>query len=217
MSNQQFINTGSTANDNTGDPLRTAFVKTEDNFNDIYSQIQKKFPYTASAAEVTQVVGENGADTVFGVTGSLSVTNAVSASIVKTGGVIEFTGGNNNKIVFDTESIDIYVDNARYINIDGGNNKLIINPDSQDIDTLIYGTNGSFPVLTVNAGLDRVGINTQAPSKDFTVSGELRANRYFGDDLPTSDPGVSGQFFVTSSEYFNGPPPYINVLCVSLG
>ena len=34
---QQQINIGTTANDGTGDPLRTAFDKTNDNFNEIYA------------------------------------------------------------------------------------------------------------------------------------------------------------------------------------
>ncbi len=33
---KQTINIGVAANDNTGDPLRTAFTKINDNFDDIY-------------------------------------------------------------------------------------------------------------------------------------------------------------------------------------
>ena len=33
---QQTINIGTTANDGTGDPLRTAFDKINDNFDEIY-------------------------------------------------------------------------------------------------------------------------------------------------------------------------------------
>ena len=35
---QQIINTGSTANDGTGDALRDAFIKTNDNFTELYSE-----------------------------------------------------------------------------------------------------------------------------------------------------------------------------------
>ena len=34
---KQTINIGTTANDGTGDPLRTAFDKTNDNFNELYA------------------------------------------------------------------------------------------------------------------------------------------------------------------------------------
>lgn len=36
---QQFINIGSTPNDSTGDPLRTAFDKINQNFNEVYSNV----------------------------------------------------------------------------------------------------------------------------------------------------------------------------------
>lgn len=35
---QQVVNIGSSANDGTGDPLRTAFTKINDNFNEIYGK-----------------------------------------------------------------------------------------------------------------------------------------------------------------------------------
>ena len=34
---KQIVNLGSSANDGTGDPLRTAFDKINDNFNELYS------------------------------------------------------------------------------------------------------------------------------------------------------------------------------------
>ena len=34
---QQIINTGAVANDGTGDPLRTAFTETNNNFTEIYT------------------------------------------------------------------------------------------------------------------------------------------------------------------------------------
>jgi hypothetical protein len=34
---QQIIDVGSTANDGTGDPIRTAFEKTNDNFTELYN------------------------------------------------------------------------------------------------------------------------------------------------------------------------------------
>lgn len=34
---QQIIDVGTTANDGSGDPLRTAFIKTNDNFTELYN------------------------------------------------------------------------------------------------------------------------------------------------------------------------------------
>lgn len=62
---QQIINTGSVANDGAGDPLRTAFTKTNDNFTDLYNTVTPisgsvfKIP-SLSTTEIANVVAENG-------------------------------------------------------------------------------------------------------------------------------------------------------------
>ena len=48
---QQTINIGTTANDGTGDPLRTAFDKVNDNFTELYND---------DAGDVNQVTGSGG-------------------------------------------------------------------------------------------------------------------------------------------------------------
>lgn len=48
---QQTINIGSVANDGTGDPLRTAFDKVNDNFTELYND---------DAGDVNQVTGSGG-------------------------------------------------------------------------------------------------------------------------------------------------------------
>jgi len=44
---KQTINIGSAANDGTGDPLRTAFTKTNENFTELYNDMSS---YSASDA-----------------------------------------------------------------------------------------------------------------------------------------------------------------------
>lgn len=41
---QQVINVGTTANDGTGDALRTAYIKCNNNFNELYSRVQDTVP-----------------------------------------------------------------------------------------------------------------------------------------------------------------------------
>ena len=48
---QQTINIGTTANDGTGDPLRTAFDKVNDNFTELYND---------DAGDVDSVNGQSG-------------------------------------------------------------------------------------------------------------------------------------------------------------
>lgn len=63
---QQTINIGTVANDGTGDPLRTAFDKINDNFTELYSD--------ESTAEVNSIVAGSGIS-VDQATGTVTVTN----------------------------------------------------------------------------------------------------------------------------------------------
>lgn len=45
---QQNINLGTAANDGSGDPLRTAFDKCEDNFTELYAAVAALTPLTAA-------------------------------------------------------------------------------------------------------------------------------------------------------------------------
>jgi hypothetical protein len=47
---QQEINVGSAPNDGTGDPLRTAYIKTNDNFDELYSRAQTNPPASLTGA-----------------------------------------------------------------------------------------------------------------------------------------------------------------------
>jgi NAD(P)H-hydrate repair Nnr-like enzyme with NAD(P)H-hydrate epimerase domain len=63
---KQIINIGTVANDGTGDPLRTAFDKINDNFTELYSD--------ESTAEVNSIVAGSGIS-VDQATGTVTVTN----------------------------------------------------------------------------------------------------------------------------------------------
>jgi len=43
---QQVINVGLTPNDGNGDPIRTAYIKCNDNFSELYSRVQDTPPTT---------------------------------------------------------------------------------------------------------------------------------------------------------------------------
>ncbi len=44
---QQTINVGTSANDGTGDPLRTCFQKSNSNFGELYSRFQTVIPVSS--------------------------------------------------------------------------------------------------------------------------------------------------------------------------
>lgn len=58
---RQIINIGTSANDGTGDPLRTCFDKTNDNFQELYIRYQPTVPGT-SKGNTGDVAGMYAAD-----------------------------------------------------------------------------------------------------------------------------------------------------------
>jgi len=81
---QQHLNTGSQTNDGTGDTLRSAFIKTEDNFIDLYNiRGPSYFPdYTGS---LIMTSSEGGDSVVLKLTGSLetTLTSSMSTASIK--------------------------------------------------------------------------------------------------------------------------------------
>lgn len=47
---QQTINVGPSANDGQGDPIRTAFIKCNDNFTELYNRVQTAAPTSPGGA-----------------------------------------------------------------------------------------------------------------------------------------------------------------------
>jgi len=88
---KQTINIGSTANDGTGDPLRTAFDKCNDNFTELYSAVNPtssnlQFTGNSLISEDTNggiTIDPNGTGTIdlassANVTGTLTVVNGIN-------------------------------------------------------------------------------------------------------------------------------------------
>ena len=53
---QQIINVGATPNDGQGDPIRTAYIKCNDNFTELYAREQPSPPVT-SVGSIGDVAG----------------------------------------------------------------------------------------------------------------------------------------------------------------
>jgi hypothetical protein len=53
---QQIINVGTAPNDGLGDPIRTAYIKCNDNFNELYSRVQST-PPTLPSGSIGDVAG----------------------------------------------------------------------------------------------------------------------------------------------------------------
>lgn len=84
---QQTINIGTTANDGTGDPLRTAFDKVNDNFNEVYAN--DFVTYARMGTEFTTAAVISASDVDFSsaavFTKTLSANTTLTFSNVETG------------------------------------------------------------------------------------------------------------------------------------
>ena len=61
---QQVINVGTSANDGQGDPIRTAFIKCNNNFTELFTRFQTDPPSTSTGAP-GDVAGMFAADGVY--------------------------------------------------------------------------------------------------------------------------------------------------------
>ena len=114
---QQTINIGTVANDGTGDPLRTAFDKTNDNFTEVYAGLgvpDDSVTYAKLAPEFTDAIAQNdlnfGTETIH--TGTLTgdvtfnvigVSQGVTKTAIFTGGTSLAFGPDNTNIIIAGE------------------------------------------------------------------------------------------------------------------
>ena len=153
---KQIINIGSTANDGTGDPIRTAFQKAMSNFDELY---------TGSTSDVDSLIAGAGIS-VDQATGNVTVTNtAPDQTVTLTSGAnVTITGTYPN---FTISSDDV-VGAVNSVNSQTG----VVVLDSADIaeDTNLYYTEARVSANTnVAANTAKVGITTQQAT-DITAN-----------------------------------------------
>ena len=125
---RQIINVGATANDGTGDGLRSAYTKCNDNFQELYNTSQTPIEITNGSSNIAVA---NSANVTISVAGSANVVNFA-------GSVSEFTGNvtiSNDLTVANSLSItqDVTIGDQLIINGSFGSNVL---PDTNNTRTL---------------------------------------------------------------------------------
>lgn len=207
---QQHINTGSNPNDGTGDPLRTAFIKTEENFIELFNSSSfVTFPFTGSA-QITASEGQTGA--ALGVTGSIETTGDIYAQTIRVNSLESADG--NNKLLLTNNTMDFKFGNVSFFKLDGSSGTLTVNENNADINFQVRGTNET--LLFTDAGTNRVGINITNPQTNLHVKGAISSSTYYG-IITDEDPEVEGQFFQTSSQGVVGGAAGFTVICISQG
>lgn len=115
---QQTINIGSAANDGTGDPIRDAFDKVNDNFNEMYGSFIATGSVTVGNSTVNSVVSNTGglvtgSSTVNAVANStnFAVANSTTSAVLNPG---TLTIGSNLSITTSTVAVGNSTVNTTY-------------------------------------------------------------------------------------------------------
>jgi len=100
---QQTINIGSVANDRTGDPLRTAFDKINDNFNELYA-VSGAGSGNNVAITGNSIISENSNGNI------ILDPNGTGKVVVATASELRFTDHTDNAVLFVDADGDVQFD-----------------------------------------------------------------------------------------------------------
>ena len=164
---QEYINIGAVANDGLGDPIRTAFQKTNNNFSQLFSttaNIGGNLTFTATGLSV------NGNITGNYFIGNGAYLTGISGGSANTGNVtfddVNIIGTGNLKLQPDANNsgafLDVYLTAGPDIHIAGNGENLIIGRD--DGANVTVGVDGN---VTIQAN------SSTAQSWTFSTAGEL--------------------------------------------
>ena len=169
---QQIINIGTTANDGTGDPLRTAFDKCNDNFTELYAG------------------GGGGGGGIGGNTGStdnaILRADGTGGSTLQTSGITIADGASGT--LSGTNSGDQNI----FSTVSAGGQSLVADSTSDTL-TLVAGTNVS---ITADVSTDTITISATGGSGGGNVSGPASPTT---DNALVRWDGTTGQLIQNSS------------------
>jgi hypothetical protein len=120
---KQRINIGSAANDSTGDPLRTAFTKINQNFDEIYSNVgSSNFRFTNNTISTVSgdmnLVPNGTSDVIIGSLSQLNVSATTSSTSTTTGALVVSGGAGISGSLYIgggiTTSGALYADSASF-------------------------------------------------------------------------------------------------------
>lgn len=148
---KQVINIGTTANDGTGDPLRTAFDKVNDNFTELYSD---------DLADVNSIVAGD-AISVSGATGDVTVNvSGLTTSEIASATLVTETegiGSNDNDTTLPTSAaVKDYVDTE----ISGISDNDTLGALTATDGGFVVGDGANFGVETGSTARDSIGLGT---------------------------------------------------------
>lgn len=174
---QQLINIGTTANDGTGDPLRTAFDKINDNFTEVYSNI------TAAVEVSADTTPQLGGNLVVGAFSIVSTSN----------GNIRLIPNGTGSVILDSLRV-----NTRTLSSNSTNLPLILRGNgTAGVDILNASINGGhMDNVTIGGNLAAAGSFTTLSSSGNTSVG--------GNVAVTNNGTISGNLSVGGTSTLTG-------------
>ena len=173
---QQVINVGAAANDGTGDPLRTAYIKTNSNFGELYSRTQTSPPVSLDGS-AGDTAGMYAYDSNYfyycyaNYTGNSQIWN----QITNTGNVsVTNIASGNSSIQFDN------INGNADISIRGVANVAVFKSTGLNVTGAISATGAVTAAANVNAA-------------NIYVSGQIVSNN-----------NITGQYFVGNGAFLTG-------------
>ena len=217
---RQVINVGSTANDGTGDGLRTAYIKCNDNFQELYNTTQTPIEIvngtsnmavaesanvTVSIAGSANVVNFAGSITEFtgnaDISGDLAIGNSLTITQdVTVGDQLIITGTIGSNIIPDGNNTrDLGSSSARFKDIYLSGSSIVLGDIVLKAGTGnvldIFGADGSTPG-TVNPTVTNGTSNIAIPSTNGNV--EISVNGV-NDILVASDAGANVAGYISAT------------------
>ena len=221
---RQVINVGSTANDGTGDGLRTAYIKCNDNFQELYNTTQTPIAIvngtsnmavaesanvTVSIAGSANVVNFAGSITEFtgnaDISGDLAIGNSLTITQdVTVGDQLIITGTIGSNIIPDGNNTrDLGSSSARFKDIYLSGSSIVLGDIVLKAGTGnvldIFGADGTTPG-TINPTITNGTSNIQIPTADGNV--EIGING-IADVLVVSDSGANVTGYVSTTGYIS--------------
>jgi len=186
---QQLIGIGTTANDGTGDPLRSAFDKSNDNFTELYGK-----PDLSLATNTLTLTKPDGTTDTVDLAPYLDDTAIVSASIDGSG-IVTFVNSDTSTFTLDLSSL---LDDTNLItSVDGGT--------GLEVDT----TTGDVTVSISDGGVDTLqladdGVTYDKMAEEFTTAAVISASDVDFSSAAVFTKTISGNTTLTFSSVETG-------------
>ncbi len=140
---KQTVNLGTTANDGTGDPLRSAFDKLNDNFDEVYGnnfvtnamlnddivdhdELADRYTAVQTISTTTATVNLDASSySVFNITANLQSTQTLNLQNMKTGQVIDILATGTSTLTLTSDDTSETFNNLGEVTYDGSSNNHI--------------------------------------------------------------------------------------------